>query len=186
VIRAIIFDCFGVLYVTPKSLYFAKFPDLHDQLYDLDRQSDYGFIDRRTYTQAVAKLTGVSIDDTEQAFATEYTLNHPLIEYIRRELKPAYKTGLISNLGIGWIHDFFDAHQLHDLFDTIVISGKEGIAKPDPRIYKRAAKRLNMPPDECLFIDDRQINCDGAVAAGMQSMLFTDFPTFQKQLKQLL
>jgi putative hydrolase of the HAD superfamily len=94
------------------------------------------------------------------------------VEFIKRTLKPQYKIGLISNIGQGWIQDFFDENQLHELFDVVVMSGVEGITKPNPLIYERAAERMGVSPNESLFIDDRPENCDGAQAIGMRSLLY--------------
>jgi HAD superfamily hydrolase (TIGR01509 family) len=169
-IRAIIFDCFGVLYVPASTVYFAKFPDLHDELHDLNKMSDHGFINRRDYVVAVAKLTGVSEAEILKAFASEYVINQPLIDHIRA-IKSRYKIALLSNIGHEWMSDFFDEHQLHDLFDVVVMSSQEGVTKPNPLIFERTAERLGVTSDECIMIDDRQDNCDGAMTAGMHALL---------------
>jgi HAD superfamily hydrolase (TIGR01509 family) len=186
VIRGIFFDCFGVLYVTVAEAYFARFPELQDELYDLNKQADHGFIDRPTYIEAVAKLTGISEAETSRAFAGEHTINQPLIDYIKTELKPQYKIGLVSNIGRDWIQDFFDEHELHGLFDTVVLSSTEGITKPNPLIFDRAAQRMDIYSDEAVFIDDRQDNCDGARASGMAGILFENNGKLQVDLAQLL
>lgn len=184
-IRAIFFDCFGVLYVDVSHAYFANFPQFHDELYDLNKQSDHGFIDRETYTRAVANITGVSEKETAEAFAKEHTINRPLVDYIQNELKPHYSIGLISNIGRGWINDFFDEHQLHDLFDIVVLSSEEGITKPNPLIFERAAERMDVPVYESLFIDDIQANCDGAEQVGMKSLLYTSNKSLERSITQL-
>lgn len=185
-IRGIFFDCFGVLYVTVTEAYFARFPELHDELYDLNRQADHGFIDRPTYISAVAKLTGVSEAETSRAFAGEHTINQPLIDYIKTALKPHYKIGLISNIGRNWIQDFFDEHELHDLFDTVVLSSTEGITKPNPLIFDRAAQQMDVYVDEVIFVDDRQDNCDGAKASGMAAIVFENNEKFQIDITKKL
>ncbi len=171
-IRAIIFDCFGVLYVPTTVVYFEKFPELHDELYDLNKMSDHGFIGKQEYVTAVAKLTGVSEEETLKEFQKEYTINQPLIDYIRSDIKPRYKTALLSNIGDEWVRDFFDEHQLHDLFDEVVLSSQEGLSKPNPRVFERTAEKLGVYTDECIMIDDHPENCEGARAAGMQSLEF--------------
>ena len=176
-IRAIIFDCFGVLYVNTTHLYFSQFPDLYDELHDLNKQADHGFIDREAYITAVTKLTGVSREETLHAFSHEYAVNQPLIDYIKASLKPSYKIALLSNIGRGWMQDFFDEHQLHELFDVVVLSSDEGMTKPNPLIFERTAQRLGLSPDECLTVDDRQDNCNGARGAGMKALLYrADMP----------
>jgi HAD superfamily hydrolase (TIGR01509 family) len=186
VIRGIFFDCFGVLYVTVTEAYFARFPELHDELYDLNKQADHGFIDRPTYITAVAKLTGVSEVETTRAFAGEHTINQPLVDYIKTELKPHYKIGLISNIGRDWIQDFFDEHELHGLFDTVVLSSTEGITKPNPLIFEHAAQQMGVYADEAIFVDDRQDNCDGAVASGMTGVMFETNEKFKNDIAKLL
>lgn len=172
--RAIVFDCFGVLYVPVSQLYFKSFPEHHQELSDLNRMSDRGLMDRMAYITAVAKLTGVSEDETIRAFSKEYTANRPLIDFMRQSLKPQYKIGLLSNIGRGWIQDFFDEHQLHDLFDAVVLSSEEGITKPNQLIFERAAERLGVFPSECLMIDDSKENCKGAEAVGMSAVLYDE------------
>jgi 2-haloacid dehalogenase len=59
-------------------------------------------------------------------------------------------------------------------FRDIVVSGEEKLLKPDPAIYFRALDRFGLKPAEALFIDDREINVEGARAVGMQAHLFVD------------
>lgn len=178
--RAIIFDCFGVLYVDVSEAYFARFPELYDELHDLNKMADHGFIDRKTYIEKVAEITGISQEETARAFQKEHVANRPLIRYIKTTLKPKYKIGLLSNIGPEWISDFFDEHQLHDLFDIAVLSSEEGITKPNPLIFERAAERLGVLAEECIMIDDRQENCDGAKVVGMQAVLYDTNMTPEK------
>jgi len=172
--KAIIFDCFGVLYVDVTEAYFAHFPEKREELHDLNKLSDHGFISRQDYVRAVSKVTGESASTVEAAFRNEHVLNKPLVEFIRTHLKPRYKTGLLSNVGREWMQDFFDAHQLHELFDQVVLSGEEGITKPNPLIFERIAERLGEQGSDCLFIDNVAENCAGAEAVGMRSFLFKD------------
>jgi putative hydrolase of the HAD superfamily len=58
-------------------------------------------------------------------------------------------------------------------FRHLVFSGDLGIAKPDERIWAELANRLDARPADCVFLDDRQANIDGAKAAGMSAMLWT-------------
>lgn len=174
-IEAIIFDCFGVLYVDYTEAYFARYPGLREQLHDLNRACDRGLIGRDEYIQKVSETTGDSPETINEAFRLEHKANKPLIEYIKTELKPHYKIGMLSNIGRGWMQDFFDEHQLHELFDAAVLSSEEGLVKPEVAIYQHTAEKLGVAPEHCLMIDDRQENCDGAEAAGMQSILYTTY-----------
>ncbi len=58
-------------------------------------------------------------------------------------------------------------------FRDILVSGAEGLVKPDPAIYRLALDRFGLAPQEALFIDDRAENVSAAQALGMHGHLFT-------------
>ena len=64
-------------------------------------------------------------------------------------------------------------HQLGfaDLFDPILISGREGLRKPDPRIFKRALQRLGVPPAQAWYVGDHpDDDVRGAFEAGLTAV----------------
>lgn len=70
-------------------------------------------------------------------------------------------------------HKFNETRSRFDFlaeFDGIVVSGEEGLIKPDPAIFELFLSRYNLRPDDCLFIDDSQHNVDSAKAVGMQAV----------------
>ena len=60
-----------------------------------------------------------------------------------------------------------------DLFEDIIVSGEEGVAKPDPEIFAILEKRIGHPLGGCLFIDDSPVNVAAAGEAGLDAILFT-------------
>ncbi|MFE7749469.1 HAD family hydrolase [Streptomyces sp. NPDC057428] len=72
------------------------------------------------------------------------------------------------------LHDDLAAMGLTDLADHVVSSAVEGVAKPDPAIYRIAASRAGADPARCLFVDDRRENVDAAEALGMTGVLFRE------------
>ncbi len=64
--------------------------------------------------------------------------------------------------------------RLAEIFGVIVVSGQEGILKPDPRIYRLLCDRAGVAPEDCVFIDDGLHNVVGAMAVGMDAIHFTD------------
>ena len=48
----------------------------------------------------------------------------------------------------------------------------------------RLCEKFGLMKEECLFVDDKQINVDGARATGMQAILFTDTRQFEEELKR--
>lgn len=55
-------------------------------------------------------------------------------------------------------------------FDAVIESCREGVRKPNPKIYTAAASKLNVKPEECIYLDDFMENCKGAESVGMKSI----------------
>lgn len=63
--------------------------------------------------------------------------------------------------------------RLDEVFEALVVSGQEGILKPDARIYHLLCERAGASPQDCIFIDDGLHNVEGARAIGMDGIHFT-------------
>jgi len=61
-----------------------------------------------------------------------------------------------------------------DLFEDIIVSGEEGVAKPDPKIFEILRQRIGRSLAGCIFIDDSMANVAAAREAGLNAILFTD------------
>lgn len=70
------------------------------------------------------------------------------------------------------------------LFEDIVVSGEERLAKPDPGIFEALALRTGVPLHECVFIDDLPENVEAAAASGMDALLFKAAPPLRAQLRE--
>lgn len=71
-----------------------------------------------------------------------------------------------------------------EFFDGVVVSADIHIVKPDVRIYEHILEKYNLKAEECLFIDDRQDNVEGAEKAGMNAVQFkNDFEEIKQYLK---
>ncbi len=107
------------------------------------------------------------------------------LEYVRRALKPrdgvvetlarlrdeGIKTGLISNC-LAETSDLWPSTPFPSLLDASILSCEVGMMKPDPGIYHLACERLEVEPDECLFIGDGGSGeLTGATNVGMDAVL---------------
>lgn len=72
-----------------------------------------------------------------------------------------------------------------DRFSGLVISGEEGMKKPDPRIYEIVIQRFSLQPASTLFIDDRADNTQAAIDAGWQALRFTSPEALESDLRAL-
>jgi 2-haloacid dehalogenase len=70
-------------------------------------------------------------------------------------------------------------------FDGIVISGTEGVRKPDPRIFRLLLDRFDLRPETTVFIDDVEENVIAAEALGMVALRFTDAGALRRDLARL-
>jgi putative hydrolase of the HAD superfamily len=61
-----------------------------------------------------------------------------------------------------------------EIFETVVDSAFVGCRKPESQIYGITLDRIAMPAEACLFVDDVEVNCEGARRAGMTAVHFQD------------
>lgn len=72
-----------------------------------------------------------------------------------------------------------------DWFDGIVISGAEGVRKPDPRIFRLLLERHDLEPGATAFVDDVAENVVAAEAIGMVGVVYRDGDTLRRDLRRL-
>jgi 2-haloacid dehalogenase len=75
-------------------------------------------------------------------------------------------------------------YKFFSLFDGIVVSSHEGMAKPDVAVFEVVARRFRLVPTQTLFIDDRQENVDAARAFGFLVHLYTGVTGLRRALEQ--
>lgn len=81
--------------------------------------------------------------------------------------------GIVTNGETDFQTKHIEALGLDQLADAILISQREGLRKPDSALFHRAAQRLNIPPERCLFVGDNPVvDILGAAATGMQTAWF--------------
>jgi FMN phosphatase YigB (HAD superfamily) len=187
-IRAIIFDCFGVLcadgWLPFKKAHFSADPALWGQASALNVQCDAGEITYPDFIQQIAELSGVSPEQVD-AELTHNPTDDALFKYIAEELHGTYKLGILSNAGENWLERIFTPDQLA-LFDATLLSHEIGVTKPHPNMYHTIAERLGTQPAECLFVDDQPKYITGAKSVGMRTLAYTDFAQFRSELETLL
>ena len=70
-------------------------------------------------------------------------------------------------------------------FRLAIVSGDEGLVKPDPGIYELFLQRAGLAARDCVFIDDSQANVEGARAVGMHALHFRDADALRGDLRAL-
>jgi putative hydrolase of the HAD superfamily len=186
-IKAVIFDCFGVLatddWLPFKQAHFGHDPELFQHAGDINQQSNAGFISFEQFVQEIADMAGVSTQEVQKVLRSN-TPNEELFAYIR-ELKPKYKIGMLSNSSSNWLSEIFTAEQIA-LFDSTILSYMAHTAKPDPRIYELSAEDLQVEIEECVFTDDQERYATAARDVGMQGIAYKGFEQFKADLEKIL
>lgn len=187
-IKAIIFDCFGVLvgdqWLPFRQKYFGNNPEKLTQATDLRKQADAGKLIRSEFVRGISDLAGIAEKDviTEIDSSSNVT-DQNILAYIAT-LKPYYKIGFLSNASQNWLSTFFTPKQIR-LFDKVAISYETGYVKPDRRAYENIAVMLGTPIGECLLIDDQPVYCEGARAVGMRAIQYEGLENLKRDLALL-
>jgi putative hydrolase of the HAD superfamily len=92
-------------------------------------------------------------------------------------LKEKYTLHVLSNTNpVHWgmaVDDYFryKGLQVGDFFEKIFLSCELGVEKPNPEIFKKVVEGIGCPPDDILFFDDSEVNCEAARKYGLQAVL---------------
>ena len=124
--------------------------------------------------QRVAARLGLddeTLHELRRDFWSGDQLDVELVQFVRG-LRRRCKTAILSNAWPGARRAFVQRFGLGDAVDEIIVSSEECIAKPDARIYRIAAERLGVAPQEALFVDDMEENVEAARAIGMRGIRF--------------
>ena len=114
--------------------------------------------------------------------------NDRMVAYMRELRDRGLRMALLTNNVREW-EPFWRAMvpELDDIFEVIVDSGFVGMRKPDPRIYELTLERLgDVRAEECVFVDDFEVNCDAARALGMEAVQFVDTEQAIAEVEALL
>lgn len=183
--KALIFDCFGVLYLGSQSYLFDQTPvSQHAVLRDVILASDYGYINHDEFLQQASSLTGRTPQELERAFSSAHQRNDDLLAAIRR-FRSDYKIGLLSNVGVHVIERLFTSIERSELFDAVVLSSDVSVVKPHPEMYELIAQKLAVPAKDCIMIDDIEDNVRGAEAVGMKAVQFFTTDQVLQALEEL-
>ena len=187
-IKAVIFDFAGVIGVDG---YWAWLRDniadlnaeerfFHDISYQVDRAelTELQFLDR------IHGKCGIPIDQIRDEIIGRLKIDQGVVGIIKN-LKPAYKTALLSNFIFEWLDRILIENDLYRLFDQAVISSAHAMAKPEPEIFQKTAGLLGLKPAETVFIDDRAVNIEAAERLGMRGLLFTSAEGLRADLASL-
>jgi putative hydrolase of the HAD superfamily len=100
--------------------------------------------------------------------------NPAMIELMRELKAEGYRMAMLTNNVREWEPLWRSMLPVDEIFETVVDSGFVGCRKPESKIYALTLERIGTPPQQCLFVDDILVNCEGAQKAGMTAVHFQD------------
>jgi 2-haloacid dehalogenase len=195
--RTVVFDIGGVLIDwDPRYLYRRLLPDeaaVDRFLTEVctaawNREQDRG----RPWPEAVAELTARFPDEADliAAYHERWLEMVPgaidesvaLLYQLRHRRVPLYA---LTNFSVDKFHQTRQRFGFLDWFDAVVVSGEEGLVKPDPALYRVLLDRYRLDPDRVVYIDDTLVNVTTAADLGMTALHFTGPAQLQLDLSGL-
>jgi len=196
-IRAIIFDFGGVLMRTvnpvPRHDLEQRFglpPGGASKLVfgsPLWDEAQLGRISSAEFWADVSQRRGLNTEELaefRQAFWAGDRLDEELVVLIRHLRDTGYHTALLSNAPTG-LRQRLEQLGIADAFDVIVISGCEGLMKPDPAIFELTLARMGVGAEEAVFVDDSRVNVAAAQQVGLHATRFRGLLPLRKWLQGL-
>ncbi|MGB8603445.1 MAG: HAD family phosphatase [Rhizomicrobium sp.] len=182
--QTIIFDFFGVVvseiapFVLPRYMSAA---DVVRYRATLVQEADLGYITQKAFFDRLAGIAGVSAKQLEDEFWAHVKVDSDTVALIEA-LKTKYRVALLTNAIVPFVRQIMARHDLARLFDTIMVSSEEHMIKPDPAFFQHLLTRMDVQPEDAIFLDDNPVNIEGAKNAGIAGILFTTAPQAAREL----
>jgi glucose-1-phosphatase len=196
-IKAIIFDFGNVICKFDNTLFIKKISKYTDKsqkeitnlIYNnsnLPVLYESGLISSDEFSWRITKLCALRIskEDFIKIYTNKFTPIESTFELIRK-LKRNYKIALLSNTSKADFDLGVKPLNIFPLFDAITLSFEVKAMKPDSRIFEDMLKKLDLKPEECIYIDDLKEYSDKAKELGMFGINYTSSEKLLESLKFL-
>ncbi|MEU4693904.1 HAD family phosphatase [Actinoplanes sp. NPDC023714] len=197
-VRAVVFDVGGVLALVEPMDFDARWErDLGLEagtigalLADVWEAGAVGAVTEDEVHAAVGERLGLAPARVDAVMADMWRqylgrANTELIAFVRG-LRPAYRTGILSNSFVGAREREQERYGFGDLVDEVIYSHEAGMNKPDPRLWELACRRMAVAPAEMVFVDNAPHLVASARAFGMHAVLFEDSAQVIREVGALL
>ena len=197
-VTAVVFDIGAVLVDwNPEYLYAKIIPDPEQRRWFLSEvctpEWNFAMDGAPSVSDEVAKLAAERPeyadlinpwwDRWREMLGDEIPGTRAIAEDIKRSATPIY--ALTNWNAQTWELGLAEFPFLGEIFNGIVVSGQEGVTKPDPRIFEILNSRYGLDPSTTVFIDDSPKNVAAAISLGYQAYLFTNAPELETWLREL-
>lgn len=146
---------------------------------------DCALITEKEATKRASERLGISLIETKKLFEqtkASLILISKTLDVLKQVKDKKLNAYCLSNISPELFQYLFERHDLFKLFDGIVTSGVENIGKPDKRIFEILFDRYQLKPQECLFIDDSDVNIATARELGVTTIIFKGLDGCYKEI----
>lgn len=183
--KAIIFDFFDVIRTDPYQAWLKQHGYKREgKFLEASQRQDRGEIGVDEFLETLSQLTGQSPKEIFDEMEADAKVDYDVVALVDR-LHKSYRTALLSNAPSSFLRGLLRDHDLEKHFDEIVISSEVGLIKPSAEVFQHLLSKLNVRPEEAVFIDDAGGNVEAARRLGIKSILYTDVASLIAELKTL-
>lgn len=142
------------------------------------------------FWQSMCKSLGVEYKPDEDLhlwtshFIQDSPIRTEILDLADRLKKNGYKVGMLSNTTVQHVAINTTRH-IFEHFDPALMSNEIHAIKPEAKAYMILAERLELKPEEIIFVDDLEENVAGANAVGMHGIKYAGYAPLVKELRQL-
>jgi putative hydrolase of the HAD superfamily len=143
-------------------------------LFELEtgRMTEAAFMDALSDQLSADHGSDVELDGFGERYFEHLQPNDRMIEYMRELRGRGYKMAICTNNVREWEARWRAMLPVDEIFEVVVDSAFVGSRKPEPRIYEITLERLGASPEMTLFVDDVEVNCEGARKLGIGAVRF--------------
>jgi FMN phosphatase YigB (HAD superfamily) len=182
-IKNIVFDLGNVLISFRPSEYFDKkqYPENIKAriLSDIFGSKEWLLLDNGELTTAeviesIASRSSLRKDEIAHIFNLRTELMYPLDQNVKLLpvlKKQGFNLYFLSNFPADIFEEIRSGYYFFKYFEGGIISAEVKVSKPDNRIYYALLEKYSLAPEECLFIDDTEVNVKAGEAVGMKGLV---------------
>ena len=104
--------------------------------------------------------------------------------FLVKKMSEKYHLAVLSNASIDY-KEHLEKDSLIKYFKTVVLSGVVGFQKPEKEIFDIALNKMNLKPEEVIFIDDSIENIESGKAVGLNCILYKNVNQLKEELLSL-
>jgi len=161
---------------------------LFKQFKEIYFKSTKGELSKKETLNSLSRLLNLSVNNVNKIFSDvikkNVVENKVLINFILKLKNQGYKQGILS---IQWFmsNDILIPKKYYSIFEEEVVSCIDHVRKPNPEAFKLILKKMNVLPEQTIFVDDKQENVNAARELGIKAVLFVNNQKLKEEFDKM-